>query len=844
MGVAFFAPADVCLSGQLSSSRQSDAGSTTRSPSCGSASAPEAVGWRVEAPRNTACTAGRQSVHSLGVALEAQSGLCRTKRERRTLLARARLIGVAGLLLVPFHVLLSQTGRTTGFAATASESLGQRSVSWLGGLQHRTLPTALRAAADAGDAEALSMPRNASSWSSRRKSSLASAINSPGLWTNRREEDPSGGTSRSKSGTGQNGFFSGDAIIRCAERGEPRRAAEWLEKLLQQGFPLAQEAAGCFQALANSFARQADGKEAAKWIERSVDAGFLPKVATFREVLTALSAGGDADATAKLLEQMRSAGLAPDVGCCNAVLRGLGASSPPEAVRWLEQAMPELGVEPDPETFATLAEAFARAGDDQQAASWVDRVAQAEAGTSPGGDSAWDGLLGSLRGVCLERRDLAQLRFWLSRDDMAILRRSRAIASALLQAEEDPEEMEMWIARMQLDGLELDRACFTAVVDAWVQKEAMGRALVWIDRMLAAGYTPSRKASTAVLGSLTPKEGVEFLEGIVSPLSSSSGEADLAAPTSASDSGPSSSSKDGQFSGWLASSGGEAVAELASKRRDYQAAAEVLEQLEVAGLADAAAYNAVITGFATKGNAQEAARWFDRMTSAKLSPDVKTCSALVDARVKKGDVNGAAKLLLKLQTAGEELDCFAYTSVISGFAEQGDMAAAHLWLQRLVESSLGLDEAVFNAVIKGFVRKRDLVAAVNCLQQMSEAGLAPNVISYTTLLSAFAERGDELEVERWLHAMQAAGVTPTTVTCNAIVGGFASHGNMTLAADWLRRMKGAKFKPDSITYNRLISGCASRGDADGASRWLGRMRTARLKPDEVSFNSAIHACAK
>ncbi|CAE7822188.1 unnamed protein product [Symbiodinium sp. CCMP2456] len=624
----------------------------------------------------------------------------------------------------------------------------------------------------------------------REESSLTSALEAAELWM------PSGPSS-DLPGKRKEEAFTAKAVLECAESGDGRRAARWLEVLLSRGLLEEESSSVIFCAVAPALARQGLAVAASRYLQRCMDMGQTPEAQIFRRVLLELEQGGatdDADDFVLLHEQMRLAGHLPDLDCCKAVLRSLGGAnkSLDAAVRWVEHEMPSCGVEPDDEAFEILFNACRREGHPQRARGWLERMRNPPS----------QRLLLKLQEE-LQSEEVDALELWLSEPALQELQMCRPLARRLLSrlSATSPQQAEEWLDRLLSAGLEPDRMCYSCIAEAWLEAGDLSRSAAMVDRMVAAGFLPSREMTAAVLLSGYDNEKQDASE----------------------------------------SKADARVADLAQTGRVHEAAQILLEELAASRGVEASSFDKLIAAFGAKGYPEEATEWFHRMAACGLKQGVKASSALVTAWAVSGNPAKAAEVLKELEDQGKDLDQYAYTSVISAFADEANATAAEDWFNRMAQRGFDADVAASNAVLKAIVQK-NLSAAESWLQAMPQQQLAPTAVSYNTLLGGLAQAGRAEEIRTWMERMRSTRCLPGIVTYNAVIRGFTKLRMLPQAEEWLRQLQGVRLNPDRTTYNQLIRGCAR--DIEGASGWFEEMQLQKLEPDAVSYNSIIHCCGE
>lgn len=251
---------------------------------------------------------------------------------------------------------------------------------------------------------------------------------------------------------------------------------------------------------------------------------------------------------------------------------------------------------------------------------------------------------------------------------------------------------------------------------------------------------------------------------------------------------------------------------------------------------DVVAWNALVNGYAQRGDATNAMKTFCRMRARGLRPDSGTMVGVLPACALLNDLPRGTSAHGLIVKGGLGADLHVKNALVDMYAKCGDFAAAENSFR--VATGSGDDEILWNTMIAGYAQNGRSKEAVSAFHQMRRENLKPNLVTYVCILPAVA----------YLAALREG----LTLHCGVIKVGFESHvavgnslidmyskcGRVDLAREFFDRM-GSK---DVVSWNAMISGLAAHGLGEDAVDLFSRMPENSVVPDSISFLAVLSAC--
>jgi len=280
---------------------------------------------------------------------------------------------------------------------------------------------------------------------------------------------------------------------------------------------------------------------------------------------------------------------------------------------------------------------------------------------------------------------------------------------------------------------------------------------------------------------------------------------------------------------------------------------------------DLVTWNAMITGCARRGLANEARNLYQEMMADKVKPDGITMIGIISSCSQLQDLNLGRKFHLYVKEHGLELtiplsnalmdmyvkcgDLLAarilfdnmahktlvsWTTMILGYARFGFLDVARELLYKIPENSI----VPWNAIIGGCVQAKNSKEALALFHEMQIKKIKPDKVTMVNCLSACSQLG-ALDVGIWIHHyIKRHSISLDVVLGTALVDMYAKCGNIARALEVFQEVP----QRNCLTWTAIICGLALHGNAWDAISYFSEMIRCGLRPDEITFLGVLSAC--
>ncbi|CAA6673070.1 unnamed protein product [Spirodela intermedia] len=286
---------------------------------------------------------------------------------------------------------------------------------------------------------------------------------------------------------------------------------------------------------------------------------------------------------------------------------------------------------------------------------------------------------------------------------------------------------------------------------------------------------------------------------------------------------------------------------------------------------NAITWNAMISGFQTRGQLGRALRLFSGMrregppcdhctlvSAAASCSNLHQCRLLQSLATKTGLASRtevATALLRAYSVAVPRKDLISWTSIIAAFTDHQE-AALLLFSRLRREEGFSPDKYTFSAMVKACASSPTdrQVSALHGL--ITKFGLAGDLVLCNALIHTYARCGSVGPAELVFHQMPTRDV----VSWNSIIKAYSLHGRGAAA---LRAFSAMDVHPDAATFVGLLFACSHSGMVDEGRAIFSAMATEHgvapqldhfacmeligqmpMAPDPVVWSGLLGACRK
>lgn len=211
-------------------------------------------------------------------------------------------------------------------------------------------------------------------------------------------------------------------------------------------------------------------------------------------------------------------------------------------------------------------------------------------------------------------------------------------------------------------------------------------------------------------------------------------------------------------------------------------------------------WNAMISGYAKNGHAEEAVELFRDMIDKKLKIDSISVRSAISACAQVGALELANWMGNYISESEFRDDVFVSTALIDMLAKCGNVEMAFM----VFDKTRDKDVVVWSAMIVGYGLHGRGREAINLYQEMQQAGVHSNDVTFLGLLLGCNHSGLCHEGWQLFHSMKDYGIEPRHQHYACVVDLLGRAGYVEQAYDFISNMP---IEPGVTVWGALLSAC-------------------------------------
>ncbi|XXG55453.1 hypothetical protein AAC387_Pa03g3119 [Persea americana] len=216
-------------------------------------------------------------------------------------------------------------------------------------------------------------------------------------------------------------------------------------------------------------------------------------------------------------------------------------------------------------------------------------------------------------------------------------------------------------------------------------------------------------------------------------------------------------------------------------------------------------WNAMISGYAKNGYANEAVELFRKMVSTNARPDSITLRSVILACAQVGVLELGIWMDDYVSRSEYRDDVFVNTALIDMYAKCGSIRHSRIVFERIPSK----DVVVWSAMISSYGLHGHGHEAIDLFHKMKLARVEPNDVTFVGLLSACNHSGLVDEGWKYFHCMRDYGIEPRHQHYACVVDLLGRAGYLDEAYDFVMSMP---MKPEVTVWGALLSACKIYGN--------------------------------
>ncbi|POO00639.1 DYW domain containing protein [Trema orientale] len=250
---------------------------------------------------------------------------------------------------------------------------------------------------------------------------------------------------------------------------------------------------------------------------------------------------------------------------------------------------------------------------------------------------------------------------------------------------------------------------------------------------------------------------------------------------------------------------------------------------------NAISWNALLSGYAEKGDSQEVLKLFCKMRQLEIKLSKFILSALLKGCAKAGNLRQGQVLHSLAIKIGCEFDEFLSCSLLDMYSKCG-LATDALNVFMKIKNP---DVVAWSALITCLGQQKQWQEAAHVFHLMRCIGIQANHFTFSSILSAATDMrdiryGESIHACVWKSALQY-----NLTVSNSLITMYAKNGCMH---DGIRVFEAIK-DPDLVSWNALLSGFHNYENCYLGPRIFRQMLVEGFKPNMYTFISILRSCS-
>lgn len=241
--------------------------------------------------------------------------------------------------------------------------------------------------------------------------------------------------------------------------------------------------------------------------------------------------------------------------------------------------------------------------------------------------------------------------------------------------------------------------------------------------------------------------------------------------------------------------------------------------------------SALIDMYARCGRMEEAKVLFDSLDIKSEVP----WNALISGHARQGDAENAVKLFSEMQRGGFEPTHFTYSSVFAACANTGALEQGKWVHGHLIKSGLKLIAFVGNTVLDMYGKAGSMEDARKIFDRLVKR----DIVSWNSMLTSSAQHGLGKETLERFEEMCSRGIIPNTVSFLCVLTACSHTGLLEKGVYYYELMRKFNVEPDISHYVTIVDLLGRAGQLDRAERFIEEMP---IKPTAAIWKALLGAC--
>ncbi|OVA10264.1 Pentatricopeptide repeat [Macleaya cordata] len=219
-----------------------------------------------------------------------------------------------------------------------------------------------------------------------------------------------------------------------------------------------------------------------------------------------------------------------------------------------------------------------------------------------------------------------------------------------------------------------------------------------------------------------------------------------------------------------------------------------------------ASWNAIISGFSSQKQSEDAQKYFSRMLDNGLTPDNFTYATVLDTCANMATIGLGKQIHAQIIKNELQSDVYISSTLVDMYSKCGNMQDSRLMFEKMHIR----DFVSWNAMISGYAQHGLGEEAITVFEKMKLENVKPNNATFVAVLRACGYMGLFEEGSRYFHSMlHDYGLDPQLEHYSCMVDIIGRSGRVNEALKLINEMP---LEADAVIWRTLLSVCKIHGN--------------------------------
>nr|XP_043605912.1 pentatricopeptide repeat-containing protein At3g02330, mitochondrial [Erigeron canadensis]XP_043605913.1 pentatricopeptide repeat-containing protein At3g02330, mitochondrial [Erigeron canadensis] len=254
---------------------------------------------------------------------------------------------------------------------------------------------------------------------------------------------------------------------------------------------------------------------------------------------------------------------------------------------------------------------------------------------------------------------------------------------------------------------------------------------------------------------------------------------------------------------------GSALVDMYCKCAKVEDAEKLHERMEKQTMVS---WNAIISGFSSHEQSEEAQKFFSQMLQIGIKPDNFTFATVLDTCANLATISLGRQIHGQIIKQEMQSDVFICSTLVDMYSKCGNMQDSRL----MFEKSPNKDLVIWNAMICGYANHGRGNDAISVFESMKLNNVKPNLATFVSVLRACAHVGRVEEGSQYFNSMLIDyGLNPQLEHYSCMVDILGRSGQVNKAVDLINDMP---MKADDVIWRTLLGICMLQKNVEVAEK--------------------------